>query len=53
MEIAVEIVLIALAALLGNALLNQLPILREFPGKTALLIRMILWLSVKAHSRSP
>ena len=44
MLIAVKVVAIALAALLANYLLNQLSTLRNFPGKTWLLVRLIGYL---------
>ncbi|MEN8445031.1 MAG: hypothetical protein ABG776_08480 [Cyanobacteria bacterium J06555_13] len=45
MLIAVKVLAIALAALLANTLLNQLPTLRDFKGKTGILIRLILVLT--------
>lgn len=45
MLIAGKYIAIALAALLANVLLNQLPELRDFKGRTGLLIRLILWLT--------
>ncbi len=48
MLIAVKVVAIALAALLANYLLNQLSALRDFPGKTWLLVRLIGYLVVIA-----
>ncbi|MGI8934972.1 MAG: NACHT domain-containing protein, partial [Phormidesmis sp.] len=44
MLIAVKVGAIALAALLANYLLNQLSTLRDFPGKTWLLVRLIAYL---------
>ena len=48
MLIAVKIVAIAIAAVLGNYLLNQLSTLRDFPGKTWLLVRLLGYLTVIA-----
>ena len=48
MLIAGKVVAIALAALLANYLLNQLSTLRDFPGKTWLLVRLIAYLVVIA-----
>ena len=48
MLIVGKVIAIALAALLANYLLNQLSTLRDFPGKTWLLVRLIGYLVVIA-----